>query len=123
MPGPHFENTPSQKYERIRHFQFTGYSRDDFVYIQERLYADPYPTRVVADRLPPIYEQPFEVTISVLDESHGYPSEKDLAIQPGQLVVWLGGMIYVMGQMPDGTSQTDVYRYPIIQDVPTGGRL
>lgn len=115
MPG-------TQKYDVIPHLQFEEYTKEELQRIHRDIGRHCYPTEVNAELIPD-YEQPFEVTISVLDESHGYPSEKDLAIKPGQLVVWLGGVIYVMGQMPDGASQTDVYRYPIIQDVPTGGRL
>lgn len=120
MPGPSLP--VPETYDIIRYLQFTEYTQDEYERVDEWISYDPFPTKV--DIYPiPDYGQPFEVTISVLDESHGYPSEKDIAIKPGQLVVWLGGLIYIMSQMSTGHVDTSTYRYPHIEDLPTGTML
>jgi hypothetical protein len=114
---------PPTEYSNIPHLQFADYSKGEYERLLDAINAHEFPTPVEFQTADPLSPNAWELVISVTAETHGYPSEKELAIQPGQLVIWFGVWIYVLSCTKQGTTQMDTYRHPGIQDVDTGGRL
>lgn len=109
-------------YDAIRHLCYEDHSRSEFRRIGRLIGEKPFPTPVdiVTTGIP---DMPWELVLSVIDTSHGMPMEKDVVVEPGQLVVWHGGVIHILWQKADGSAGLDTYRYPSIESVDTRGRL
>lgn len=121
--GPTMQYKPPTEYSNIPHLQFTDYSKEEYKRILDAINAHEFPTPVGFQTADPLSPNAWELVISVTVETHGYPGYRELAIQPGQLVIWFGVWIYVLSCTKEGTTQMDTYRHPDIQDVDTGGRL
>jgi len=121
--GPTMEYETPTEYRNIPTLQFKDYSSSEYLRLLTAINKNEFPTRVEFQTADPLSPNVWELVISVTAETHGYPSEKELAIQPGQLVIWFGVWIYVLSCTKEGTTQMDTYRHPDIQDVDTGGRL
>lgn len=106
------ERTTHLKPDRIRCFQFTEYSQDEFKRIHALLKEDPFPTEIKIQATDPLHESPWQVYISVLDESHGYLAMQERIVHPGELVIWFGRYIHVLTQYVNGDRSGVAYRYP-----------
>ena len=106
-------------YDTVRHLCFSDYRRSEFRRIGRLMRNKPFPTPVHLEASGDP-DAPWELIVPVIDYVNGELKEKDITIEPGQLVVWHGGSIHILWQKEDGSAGVDTYRYPRIDDVPTG---
>jgi hypothetical protein len=121
--GPTYRHEPFPEYDTVPCLQFSEYSKAELTRLQEMVKAHAFPTTVEFQAADPLSANAWEVVISVTAETHGYPSEKEISIQPGQLVIWFADMIYVLSRYKTGAAQMDTYKYPGIQDIQVGDVL
>lgn len=121
--GPTMTPVTVSEYDPIPVLQFKDYSSAEYSRLLGMMKENAFPTKVEFQTADPLSPNAWEVVISVTAETHGYPSEKEVNIQPGQLVIWFGGDIYVLSCTKEGVQSMTMYRYPGIQDVQAGDML